>query len=879
MSDYVVKFSGQDNLSGTLNKVKQELDKTGDAGSKLDRITAKFEKISNSAAPLKKKLKDIQSTMAQMNMDGLSNTDIFHRMAAQAAEYQDAIGDARQATRLLSSDTANLDAGIQAFSAIAGAATIATGVMGMFGAENKEVQQAILKVQSALGILNGVQAIANTLNKDSILMLKIKQIQELATAQTTTVNSTATGVNTVATGANTAAMKIWNYVKAIGKALLGDFSGLLIVGAGALATYAIATSNSTDAEKEHQDSLNKSAKTVNNYTTTLSNTFAQLMTDYTKLKAEWKTLSSAHQKNQWIKDNESKLNDLGISVNNVNSVEEAFTKNTSVVVQGFIARAKAAAYLSKITDEYKKQIELIDKINTHTTKAAAEAASRPKVASGQEITDSTYRNSRYGSVGSDGKWRFSAKGADIYNTGKSDGNKYVEGLENQLKQSQNRIKGYTTQLTGELNKVPKVSKPSSGSKKAKKTKTKKNKTNHKKVTKAEPKFNKDANTLQGMQDNVTVLENKLKTLKVNSEEFKKTTKEIQFWKDKIEVVQKSFEKVEPPKFEKGSIADYEKQISKVDEDLKNLNLTEEERNTKLKERAALLDLIANKKEKPYQNGSISDLEEQISKLQNRLNNETLTAKARLELKTKISDLQKQVDNLSDNTTIKIKNVSIGTQDKLDSFSNAQTNVDSIVKQRELGIIDKSQAETEIAAINEQLQQLGLKPIKIHIESDVEKKINEARDAIDSLGSSLSSIGSNLGIPELDVAGLMAQSVATMISGYATATSQAASLGPWAWIAFAALGAAQLAAIVGQVKSMGSFASGGIIGGGSTHGDMLTAQVNAGEMILNGKQQKRLFNMLDGNVINNNGGEVTFKIEGSTLKGVLTNYDNKRNKIR
>jgi len=131
--------------------------------------------------------------------------------------------------------------------------------------------------------------------------------------------------------------------------------------------------------------------------------------------------------------------------------------------------------------------------------------------------------------------------------------------------------------------VPKVSKPSSGSKKTKKTKTNK----HKKVIKAEPKFNKDANTLQGMQDNVTVLENKL---------------------------------------------------SKVDNDLKNLNLTEEERNAKLKERAALLDLIANKKEKPYQNGSISDLEEQISKLQNRLNNETLTAKARLELKTKVYDL-------------------------------------------------------------------------------------------------------------------------------------------------------------------------------------------------------------------------------------------------
>ena len=60
------------------------------------------------------------------------------------------------------------------------------------------------------------------------------------------------------------------------------------------------------------------------------------MTDYTRLKAEWKSLSSAHQKNQWIKDNENKLTDLGISVNNVNSVEEAFTKNTSVVVLGVL---------------------------------------------------------------------------------------------------------------------------------------------------------------------------------------------------------------------------------------------------------------------------------------------------------------------------------------------------------------------------------------------------------------------------------------------------------------------------------------------------------------------------------------------------------------
>ena len=759
-----------------------------------------------------------------MNVDGLNNSDIFHRMAAQAAEYQDAIGDARQATRLLSSDTASLDAGIEAFSAIAGAATIATGVMGLFGNENKEIENAILKVQSALGILNGVQALSNTLNKDSILMLKIKQIQELASAQSTAVNSAATTGNTIATNVNTASLKLWNTAKAIGKALLGDFSGLLIVGAGALATYAIATSINVDAEKEHQKALDDSSKSASSFITTLSNTFSQLMTDYVKLKSEWKTLASTHQKNQWIKDNESKLNELGIAVSGVNSVEEAFKKNTNAVVNSFVARAKAAAYLSKITDEYKKQIELIDKINSQQSKATAEAAKRQKVNAGDEITDDTYKNSRYGGVEGDGKWHFSAKGSEIYNSGKSDGNKYIEGLQSQLKSSQSKVATYTSQMMSELEKAPKVVKNSS----EKKTKTKKEK---KKTEKKVAVFNENATTLEGMQDNVTVLSDKLKKLDVNSSEFKEVSTEIQKWKEKIDVVQKSLEKIEKPKFEDNSIGYYE---------------------------------------------------DEISKLNSRLKNENLSIDARIEIKSQISDIQNQIDSLTDTATIKVRKVDVETQNKIDSYANANTNINSIKEQQEIGIIDKSQAESEIAELNSQLQELGLQPIKINLESNIEEKLNAASGAIDSIGGSLSSIGSNLGIPELDVAGMMAQSVATMISGYATATSQAAALGPWAWISFAALGAAQLAAIIGQVKSMGSYANGGVIGGGSTHGDMLTAQVNSGEMILNGKQQKRLFNLINGGGVGINGNgnqEVTFKIEGSTLKGVLNNYNSKRSKIR
>lgn len=48
------------------------------------------------------------------------------------------------------------------------------------------------------------------------------------------------------------------------------------------------------------------------------------------------------------------------------------------------------------------------------------------------------------------------------------------------------------------------------------------------------------------------------------------------------------------------------------------------------------------------------------------------------------------------------------------------------------------------------------------------------------------------------------------------------------------------------------------------------------MILNGSQQKKLFNLLDSNgaIGGFSGGNVTFEISGSKLKGVLRNYDKK-----
>lgn len=93
-----------------------------------------------------------------------------------------------------------------------------------------------------------------------------------------------------------------------------------------------------------------------------------------------------------------------------------------------------------------------------------------------------------------------------------------------------------------------------------------------------------------------------------------------------------------------------------------------------------------------------------------------------------------------------------------------------------------------------------------------------------------------------------------------------------------VGAALAIAAIGAVTallltSFGKFAGGGIVKAPGVFGDRNFAQVNGGEMIMNGNQQQRLWNILNGSSsIGGNGvGEVRFRIRGAELEGVLENY--------
>lgn len=793
MADYVVRMTGQDNLSGTIKQVKSELNDLGKTTSKLDQIDAKFSKITNSTAPLKKQLRDLKTLMAQMNMDGLANTEQYTKIAQEAGKIKDAMDDAAASARRFSSDTASLDATIQAFQGIAAVGTIATGAMGLFGKESKEVEQAILKVQSALAILNGIQQVANVLNKNSALIEKLKGVVLRSNTAATVTNTAATAANTTATVASTAATQAWNVAKAIGKALLGDWTGLLLVGGAALATYALTTSSAADAQedlnKKNEEGTSIEKKAIESATEQI----AKLRTLYSVTQDQTRSLQ---ERNAAADEMRAMNPDIlsGLSNESILAGDAADAYND--MADAIIRIAMAEAAYDRIKELTKELLELeeadrkfnenIDNLNKNRRYADPDQAVADRIKQNYGIdtqeSKSNYRNPR----------RDEIEGTINYLT-----KTYGPGIVNSIIGGNRRPSGFRGRYrrggsTGGSGSTPPPSEEVKGII-----------ANHEKEIQDLKK-----------QINEATSEELIKSL---NEDLKK--KEAEFTQFKIDVGLE----VDP------KIAEEEEAKKKAEEIAKKL----------FEDFQASMNEVAGR----YSTGSTFD------KLigDNPFNTNSLEGLKRM----------------MDATENSLK----GMYDLKKEFEDAGDTGSDAYQQ----IIDK------IKELEEELDKLGIIVIETKEKSEKTKKIedtfNKIGEAAGYTGQMFSSLGQMAEDNGLKAAGIIAETIAQLALGYAKATVQAADLGPWAWVAFGLAGAAQLAAMVAQIHSLSGYASGGIISGGSSYGDQILARVNAGEMILNRRQQSNLFRAIESGDIGAGNTVLVpeFKIKGSDLYGTLRNF--------
>lgn len=187
---------------------------------------------------LRTQMMELVQTMAQLRMEGKGNTKEFNDYAEQLGRLRDIQKDIQRETSALGSDTKNLDSIMGAASAARGGMSVFTGTLALMGANSEGASKAQKVLGTVIGIVTGLTAVANALQKESALMIGLRTIKtklftkSLQTETAATVEHTAAvEADAVATQTATAATSGFK------KALIATGIGAVIVLIGELIAH------------------------------------------------------------------------------------------------------------------------------------------------------------------------------------------------------------------------------------------------------------------------------------------------------------------------------------------------------------------------------------------------------------------------------------------------------------------------------------------------------------------------------------------------------------------------------------------------------------------------------------------------------------------
>ena len=888
--------------------------------------------MSKNTNTVKQQIRQLQNAMANLVANGIDQaSESYRKMQMELGRLMDIQSDVQAAGKNFADDYLAIQSVTQGFQAFTGVIGMGVSAMNLFGIENENTEEAMKKTLQITNLLNGAQAVSQVFNKDSAFMLKIiKPLREaynnairqntIATNINTTAevtNKTITEAGTVATVASTVAevangsavkkntifQQAWNVAKAVAQALLGNFTGLLLVGAGALATYAIATSDSTDEEKKSAEAKNELRDSFNELKETVASSVGSVIGKYASLQAAWKACRTEHQKNEFINKNKNAWSEFGWEIDNTKKAEDFYVNNTTKVCEALKKRAEQMALMTTLQKSYEKHFKKIAEFDSvaggkYYTKSNYKAGDKISADEARKYGIKGYadRDPIYG-VG-DGNIVLDEAGAEMLNIKKDVENnaKALEKYNKNLELENKRFQRETQPIINRMNKVSSeigasdMSYYDAPKKVGSKTTSKSNKEDKKAEQKAVGEYEKAINSLKDENEKLYLVQQKLtKQGKATSEEFQKNAKKIAENNEQIKEFDQIIKKIKNPEFvDETSIKSQFQKLKDIRDKAYEDYMTAPAEQTELKFKVYL---DANK--------AFDDFSE---KLKNKTVYIDVTSKADLDGNNLninnlgLSELNEVGFDAGQKSIEETKNQISETINLINKYRTEINRVNDLKTKGQ--ILSGTEAEqfdeleTSVSSLTQTLSELIQKYNEL---ISAQNQKNETIDKLDAVKTSYEGIAETIGsvsnvIGQVDSA--WAQMTTTILNGIAQIIPQlvaekgaqgslaiskgvAAASGltpPWNLIMIGTTVAAILAALATQ-----PFAEGGIVGGTSFKGDKVYARLNSGEMVLNGRQQANLFNMINnGGLIG--GGKVTFEIKGRELVGVLNNYNNKRNKV-
>ena len=934
IDELMATFATLTGVSGNTNEVATQMaaiftalvKPSSEASKMAQQMGIEFDAAAIKAAGgMRNFLTDLDKNVkAYASKSGMLEQEIYGKLFGSAESLR-ALGP------LTGQLAAKFNENVEAMKGSAGTIDDAFSIMSSSGAaslqilKNKfaEVGDAIASTMGGImPVLNITAQIGNTVIAVSAMVSGLKnlaKIQAIVKVRTMAMNTASLVWNATSVRMNAlvqvmtasfrgAAVSATTLKLAIQGLLISTGVGVAIV--ALTEVIAAFTSKSADAQTQAEDTAESmkgfgdaadDIKTA--YDSALKNTYADLMAKYEKLKAGWRALSTEQQKMAWIKDNQSAFNELRLKIGNVTEAENIFNRRTDAVVEAFKQRALAAAYAAKLTALYQRQIELLDKKQKITKTIADDAKQGGRHAKEGDIVPESWRSDRYGKVGRDGQWRFTKVGAERYNGTNVSGNTQINSVDKEIESVNRQIGDTQKQLTTRLNTARSFI--TAGTPTTPHAKDTPKKTTIKDDKKDEPKTH-----VEKLQAQLAAAQKEMGNAMTVDARVKADAKVADIQRQIDEATKGKVSigaETEPTYIVQGSDADKRQSrtnaqhnIDRIRQDFEIGLIGKEDAERQIADINKQLEKLGVKPIEVHFKTYIEELQEQLHDAQQEFE-EATTIDARVKADAKIDDIQRQIDEATKGkVSIKAETeptyiVQGSAADKRQSHSNAQNKASRIQTDYEIGIIGKDEALKEIEEINRQLAEIGLKPIKIELDSKGFDKvfgdIKSGWGSIQGVGNGIQGISDALegngdawqqvtglingfisiaegiqGIVELFgmlTAATSAHAAASTTDAAATAGEAAAATANTAAKSGEAVAnatasgakmpfplnlvaiAAGVAAVIAALAAVSGFATGGVIGGTSTSGDKKFARVNSGEMILNKFQQARLFGMIDG----------------------------------
>ena len=879
-------FDGGDLVKG-FNDVKKEVKGIENAGEDAKKSLDQMLQQKNSTSNYRRQLMQLTQQLTDLTVNyrklsdeekqsefGIALAKRIDELTAKASMFKDAMLDVQQSISESASDTANWDAFQQLVDISTSTMQSFAGIAGLSEESVEGLTRTIAAMQTIGAASNTVIKIGNALQKQSALMLGVRRLQELAAATAINLRTAAEAKGTAATVAATVAQKALNTVaKANPYVLLA--SAVIALGT-ALVAFAKKSNEAKEAELKYKESLEKTAEAAQNWRDKVSKAIEGPLSKYKLLAAEYKALKNTHEKTKWINDNKDAFEELGLSIDSLKSAEDAFVNNTDNVVQALIKRATAAAKQQQLT-------ELATKYMDAKLRGEQEYASKQKNA-GDEVrssSHSTISGDEY--VDRTGKWVYTEQGAQKANAAIK---KAAMTEANYLMEQMDKL---AAEIAAEMPKTT-LKKPTT-------TTT----TSASNTTVTEDIYGKES--LRAAQIEAQKLQDKLNRMDTTSPEFAPTKQALFEAEKKVKDIQ---DLMKQPSIAKTLVEQYDDAVKKINGIVKEYNIgiiDEEKAKTQIETINAELQKlglnpieiklkpVVNKgkwdgafdKDNDTKTAIDSVVKAYSLKLIDKdyaqeaidaINVERINANLQpIYLNLDIEGVKQGIDKAMQmfDTFGSLGNVVSSINSVYESFNNLSTAMDEEENSWERFMVGFDAGMKIMNVFTTILETINT----LMTTFQTIQELVTAAKLKDAAATSVQTAADTEG------AGATMTKAGANMAETATAAGKAVS---WIPVVGPVLAAAAIGTIMGillSVISKSKFANGGIVPGASKIGDFNLVRVNGGELILNQRQQKNLFDMIDKNRVNNvnnTAGNVVFTIQGDKLVGVLDNYNKKRSRM-